>query len=135
VKIAELSIGQSASFSKTISESDVYLFAGITGDLNPVHINDEHAKTSIFKGRVAHGMLTASFISTVLGMYLPGPGTILAKQDIKYLVPVYFGDTITAICTVKEKIEVKKLVVFDCKIVNQDDKTVIVGSATILLQE
>jgi len=134
MKITNLSIGQSASFAKTISESDVYQFAGITGDLNPMHVNDEHAKTSIFKGRVAHGMLTASFISTVLGMYLPGPGTILVKQDIKYLAPVYFNDTITIICTVKEKIEEKELVVFDCKIVNQNEKTVIVGSATVLLQ-
>jgi len=135
MKITEITIGQSASFSKTISESDVYLFAGITGDLNPLHINDVHAQVSIFKGRVAHGMLTASLISTVLGMYLPGPGTVLVKQDIKYLAPVYFGDTITATCTVKEKAEEKKLVVLDCKVTNQNDKAVIVGSATILLNE
>ncbi|MCL2362720.1 MAG: MaoC family dehydratase [Defluviitaleaceae bacterium] len=133
MKMSELSIGQSASFSKTITETDVYLFAGISGDANPVHINEVHAKESIFKGRVAHGMLTASLISTVLGMYLPGPGSILAKQEIKYLAPVYFNDTITATCTVKEKIEEKNLVVFDCTVTNQNEKTVIVGSSTILL--
>ncbi|MCL2364802.1 MAG: MaoC family dehydratase [Defluviitaleaceae bacterium] len=131
--MAELYVGQSASYSKTISEYDVYNFAGITGDNNPVHINEPYAADSFFKKRVAHGMLTASFLSTVLGMHLPGPGSIYAKQEIKFLAPVYIGDTITATCTVKEKIEDKKRVIMDCTITNQDGTAVLVGEAVIIV--
>jgi len=129
----ELQVGQSASYAKTITETDVYLFAGISGDANPVHINDVYARESIFKGRVAHGILTASLISTVLGMYLPGPGSIYAKQELKFLAPVHFNDTITATCTVKEKIEGRNRVIMECKVTNQDGADVIVGDATILV--
>ena len=76
----ELSIGQEASFTKTISETDVYLFAGITGDINPAHLNEEYAKNTFFKGRIAHGMLSAGLISAVLGFHMPGPGTIYLSQ-------------------------------------------------------
>lgn len=133
MKISEIEVGQSASFTKTITETDVYLFAGITGDVNPVHVNEVYAKEGIFKGRVAHGMLSASLISTVLGMYLPGPGSIYAKQDIKFLAPVRFNDTITATCTVKEKITEKKRVILDCKVTNQDGVDVVSGEATIVM--
>ena len=130
--IEQIEIGQSASFSKTISESDVYLFAGITGDSNPAHINEEYAKNTMFKKRIAHGMLGASLISTIFGTQLPGPGSIYIKQDVKFLAPVYFGDTLTAICTVKEKITEKNRIIFDCKILNQNDKEVIIGEAIIM---
>ena len=89
-------VGQRASVTRTISESDVYLFAGITGDLNPAHTNEEYAKKTHFKTRIAHGMLSAGLISAVLGMKLPGPGTIYTGQTIKFLAPVHIGDTITA---------------------------------------
>ena len=129
----ELEIGQSASYTKTITETDVYLYAGISGDANPVHINEVYAKDSIFKGRVVHGMLSASLISTVLGMHLPGPGSIYAKQDLKFLAPVHFNDTITATCTVKEKIEDRNRVIMDCVVTNQDGVKVISGEATIIV--
>jgi len=132
-KFHEIEIGQSASYSKTITETDVYMFAGISGDNNPVHIDEVYAKSSIFKKRVAHGILTAGLISTVLGTKLPGPGSIYAKQDLKFLAPVYFNDTITATCTAKEKIEEKSMIVFECKVTNQENKTVLVGDATIVV--
>jgi 3-hydroxybutyryl-CoA dehydratase len=94
--IDKLQIGECAVFSKTITETDIYLFAGITGDLNPVHINEEAAKKTYFKKRIAHGMLTASFISTVIGTQLPGAGTIYLEQSIRFTKPVYIGDTIQA---------------------------------------
>ena len=128
-----IEVGQSASFSKTVTESDVYLFAGISGDFNPVHVNEEYAKESMFKKRIAHGMLTASFISTVLGTKLPGPGAIYAKQDLKFLAPVFFGDTLTATCTVKEIVTEKKRVIMDCVVSNQDGTKVLIGEATLIV--
>jgi len=130
--IDQIEIGQSASFTKTITETDVYLFAGITGDLNPAHVNETVAKGTMFKGRIAHGMLCASLLSTVLGMYLPGPGTIFLKNEIKFLAPVRFNDTITATCTAKEKLLDKNKVIFECKVVNQDGTVVISGEATVM---
>lgn len=110
--------GQTASFSKTISEYDVYQFAGITGDFNEVHLNQIKAEKSIFKNRVAHGMLISSFVSTVLGMYLPGPGTIYLKQSLKFCKPVYIGDTITAIVTIREIQHEKKRAILDTRVKN-----------------
>jgi len=129
--IDQIEIGQSASFGKTITETDVYMFAGITGDMNPAHINEQYAKDTMFKGRIAHGMLGASLISTVLGMQLPGPGAIYLKQDLKFLAPVKLGDTITATCTAKEKLEKNRLVL-DCTVVNQDGVQVISGEAVVM---
>ena len=134
-RFASLEVGQSASFSKTVSESDVYLFAGISGDFNPVHVDAEYAKEGMFKKRIAHGILTASFISTVLGTKLPGPGAIYAKQDLKFLAPVFFGDTLTATCTVKEIVTEKKRVVMDCVVSNQDGAKVLTGDATLIVNE
>ncbi len=94
--IDELKIGDKAQFTKTISEADIYLYAGVTGDFNPAHINEEYAKETHFKTRIAHGMLIAGFISTVIGNQLPGPGTIYLKQELEFLGPVRIGDTITA---------------------------------------
>ena len=130
--INQIETGQSASFGKTITETDVYMFAGISGDHNPAHVNEEYAKEGLFKGRIAHGMLGASLISTVLGMKLPGPGTIYLKQELKFLAPVRFGDTICATCTVKEKIEDKNRLVLDCVVVNQEGTQVIVGEAVVM---
>lgn len=127
-----IKIGDSASFSKTITEFDVLSFAGITGDFNPVHIDSVAANNSIFKQRIAHGMLTASFISTVIGMQLPGPGTIYLGQNLKFVNPVHIGDTITAIVKVSEIIENKGIYTLSTLVINQEGKTVIEGSAKIL---
>jgi 3-hydroxybutyryl-CoA dehydratase len=92
--ISELAVGESAEFAKTISESDVYLFAGITGDLNPVHVDEEFAKTTPFGARVAHGPLTFSLCAGILGTELPGVGTIAVTNEVAFEAPVYIGDTI-----------------------------------------
>jgi 3-hydroxybutyryl-CoA dehydratase len=92
--IGELTVGDAATFRKTISESDVYLFAGITGDLNPVHVDAEFAKTTPFGARVAHGPLTFSLCAGLLGTELPGVGTVAVTNEVAYEAPVYIGDTI-----------------------------------------
>lgn len=104
----DIQIGDKASFTKTISESDIYQFAGITGDYNPVHINSEYANQSVFKERVAHGILTAGFISAVLGTKLPGTDTIYLSQNLDFKAPVKIGDTVTAEVEVLEKKDRKK---------------------------
>lgn len=106
----DLSIGQSAEYAKTITEADVLLFVAVSGDDNPVHINAEYAETTMFKGRIAHGMLSAGFISTVLGTRLPGPGTIYLGQNLKFKAPVRIGDTVTAKVTVTALDPAKKRV-------------------------
>ena len=100
--IEDLSPGMAASFAKTVTESDIVLFAGISGDINPVHLNHEFASETMFKGRIAHGMLTASFVSTVLGTKLPGPGCIYISQSLNFRAPVRAGDTVTARGTIVE---------------------------------
>ncbi len=94
--IDELRVGQSAVFSKTISESDVYLFAGITGDFNPAHVNQPYAEKTFFKARIAHGMLVAGLLSAVMANQLPGPGSVYIHQGLDFKAPVYIGDTVTA---------------------------------------
>ncbi|MGI5875282.1 MAG: MaoC family dehydratase [Dethiobacteria bacterium] len=125
----EIMVGDKASFSKTISESDIYTFAGITGDFNPVHINEVAAARGLFKKRVAHGMLSASLISTVLGTGLPGPNTIYLSQEIQFKAPVYIGDTLTAEVEVLEKDEKKNIITLRTLVVNQDGKIVVDGQA------
>ena len=128
----QLQIGDSASFTKTVSEADVYLFAGITGDLNPAHVNAVAAAEVMFKQRIAHGMLTASFISTVLAMRMPGPGTIYLGQNLQFRAPVLFGDTITARVECVEKIEARRWARFKTTVTNQDGKVVVDGEATVI---
>lgn len=130
--IEEIFVGQTAEMAKTVSEADVYSFAGITGDFNPAHINEQYAKETPFKTRIAHGMLSAGFISAVLGMKLPGPGTIYMGQTVKFLAPVCIGDTITAIATVKEVIKEKNRVIITTTCVNQDGKEILTGEATVM---
>ena len=130
--IDTLNIGDSASVSKTITETDVYLFAGITGDLNPAHVNEEASSKTMFKGRIAHGMLSAGFISTVLGMYMPGPGTIYMGQELKFTAPVRIGDTITATGTVIELNVEKNRCKIETVCTNQDGKVVVKGMATVM---
>ena len=130
--IEELNIGDTASFQKTITEADVYLYAGITGDLNPAHINQVEAEKSMFKGRIAHGMLSAGLISAVLGMYLPGPGTIYLGQELKFLAPVKIGDTVKAEAEVIEINSEKKRVKLKTICTNQEGTVVIDGVATVM---
>ena len=106
----ELNVGDFAEFSKTITETDVYLYAGITCDFNSAHLNETYAARTFFKTRIAHGMLVAGFISTILGTQLPGPGTIYIRQEVNFLAPVRFGDTITARAEVIELEAEKKRV-------------------------
>ncbi len=133
--IDQLFTGQSASITKTISESDVYLFAGVTGDFNPAHLNEQYASATMFGGRIAHGMLSAGLISAAIGTRLPGPGTIYLGQTLKFLAPVRFGDTITATVTVKEINTEKNRVVLDTTCTNQNGKTVISGEAIVMPQK
>lgn len=133
--IVNYKIGTKASFSKTISESDVYLFAGITGDLNPVHISKIEAKKTIFKERVAHGILVSGLISNVIGMQLPGPGTIYMEQHLKFLKPVIIGDTVTAVVTVTTILNVEKgILKLSTDVFNEENEQVITGEAIVKAQ-
>ena len=129
--IEQIKVGDTAAFSKTVSESDVYLYAGITGDLNPAHINETYAKDTFFKTRIAHGMLTAGFISRILGMQLPGPGTIYMRQSLNFLAPVRFGDTMTAKVEVIEIIAEKNRVRLKTTCTNQEGTLVLDGEAMV----
>lgn len=126
-------IGQSACTAKTISETDVYLFAGITGDMNPMHVNAPYASGSLFGNRVAHGMLSAGLISAVLGMQLPGPGSVYLGQQLKFVRPVYLGDTITAQATITDIDREKNRAVLSTLCTNQKGEVVVTGEATMLL--
>lgn len=130
--IEEMKLGDCASVTKTVTETDVYLFAGITGDLNPAHTDEVSASQTRFGGRIAHGILGAGFISAVLGMKLPGPGTIYLGQELKFTKPVRIGDTITATCTVKELLPEKNIAKFETVCTNQRGDTVITGMATTM---
>ena len=130
--IHEMRVGDSASTAKTISESDVYLFAGITGDHNPAHVNEHAASQTPFGGRIVHGILSAGLISAVLAMKLPGPGTIYLGQELKFTKPVRFGDTVTATCTVTDLNLEKNIVKLDTTCTNQKGEVVIKGTATVM---
>lgn len=111
--IDQLQPGMSASIAKTVTEADIILFAGISTDVNPAHLDEEYAKGTMFGGRIAHGMLSAGFISAVLANKLPGPGTIYLSQTLKFKAPVRPGDTVTATVTVKEVNVAKNRVTLD----------------------
>ncbi|KYH29263.1 MULTISPECIES: MaoC family dehydratase [Clostridium] len=130
--IDQIQIGDKASFTKTMSETDVYLFGGISGDLNPAHFDQVASEKTMFKGRICHGMLVSSLISTVLGMYLPGPGTIYMSQELRFVAPVRMGDTVTAEAEVIEKNVEKNRLVLKTTVTNQDGKVVIEGKAKVM---
>jgi 3-hydroxybutyryl-CoA dehydratase len=100
--LEDMSVGMTAVYTRTVTEADIVLFCGISGDSNPVHLDEQFAQKTMFKGRIAHGMLTASFISTVLGTKLPGPGCIYVSQSLKFRAPVHIGQTVTARVTVRK---------------------------------
>jgi len=129
--IDQLKIGDTAEFGKTISESDIYLYAGVTGDFNPAHLNEVYAKKTYFKTRIAQGMLTAGFISGLLGVSLPGPGTIYIRQELDFLAPVHIGDTITARVEIVEITDQKNRVTLRTTCTNQDGTLVLDGRAIV----
>jgi len=130
--IDTIQIGDSASFTKTVTECDISLYAGISGDFNSAHIDAESAKKSMFGQRIAHGMLSAGFISNVLGNQLPGPGTIYMGQELRFVKPVFIGDTVTATVTVAEKITEKNRLKLKTVVTNQRGEEVITGMATVM---
>jgi 3-hydroxybutyryl-CoA dehydratase len=130
--IEDLTVGLEASYGKTVTDADIVLFAGVSGDTNPVHIDQSFAEKTPFKSRIAHGMLSAGFISTVLGTKLPGPGAIYMSQTLKFKAPVRIGDTVTATCTVTEIIPDKRRAVLStiCRV---GDTVVIEGEAMVMV--
>ena len=129
--IGELNVGDTAEFSKTVAEFDIYMYAGITGDFNPAHINEPYAQNTFFKTRIAHGMLSAGFISTVIGTRLPGTGTVYVKQELNFRAPVKIGDTITARVEVVEIIKDKNRARLETTCLNQDGTVVLDGYALV----
>lgn len=128
--LEELTVGLQATMSRTFTDADLRNFAGVSGDTNPMHLNEEFAKNTMFGGCILHGMLTASLISAVIGTKLPGPGCIYMNQSLKFLAPVRVGDTMYAVVTVKEIIADKKRAVLDTKCY-ANDTLVIDGEALI----
>jgi len=129
--MSEYSIGQTASISKTISEKDVFQFADLVQDHNPVHVNEEFAKNSIFGKRIVHGMFGSSLISAVLGTKLPGLGAIYLSQTLRFLAPVFIGDTITAKAKVIKIRNDKPIITLETSCYNQNEDLVIVGEAVL----
>ncbi|MBX7058686.1 MAG: MaoC family dehydratase [Leptospirales bacterium] len=129
---AEINVGDSAFFAKTISESDIYLYAGISGDFNPVHVDEEYARTTPFGARVAHGGLTASLLAPVLGMRLPGLGTVALEVSQRFKRPVYPGDTITCRVEVIRKIARLQAVEMKVEWKNQRGEVVASGACKVL---
>jgi 3-hydroxybutyryl-CoA dehydratase len=129
----DFQVGEKASFTKTVTESDVYAYAGLSGDFNPVHVNAEFAQKTRFKERIAHGMLTAGLISAVLGTKLPGPGSVYLSQQLEFLKPVRIGDTITATAEVQAYNPEKRILTLRTTCSNQRGEPVLEGRAVILM--
>ena len=125
-------VGDSAEITKTITEADIQAFAEVTGDHNPIHLDDEFAKSTRFGRRIAHGMLTASLISSVLANKLPGEGSVYLGQSLQFVAPVFPGDEVTARVTIKQIRDDKPILKLETICVNQHDETVICGEATVL---
>lgn len=132
VTFDEISIGQTASYAKTLSERDIALFAEVSGDVNPVHLDADFAATTLFGERIGHGMWTGALISAALAIELPGPGTIYLGQNLSFRAPVKIGDTITVTLEVTDKRDDKKWVTLSCKAKNQHGKTVASGEAQVI---
>jgi 3-hydroxybutyryl-CoA dehydratase len=130
--LEDMKVGMTAIYAKTVTEADIVMFAGISGDTNPVHLDASFARQTAFKGRIAHGMLSASFISTVLGTRLPGPGCIYLSQSLKFRAPVKAGDTVTARVTVKDVNPDNKRIVLET-ICTVDDTVIIDGEALLMV--
>ncbi len=128
----DLKVGMSSVFGKTITEADILMFAGVSGDTNPVHLNEDFAKPTMFKTRIAHGMLSAGFISTVIGTKLPGPGCIYVTQNLRFKAPVKIGDTVIAKVEITELVPEKKRVALRT-VCTVGETVVIDGDATVMV--
>lgn len=128
----EMSIGQTASYTRSVTEQDIQLFAAVSGDVNPVHLDEEFAATTQFKQRIAHGMLTGAFVSAAIALELPGPGTIYLGQSLRFRRPVLIGDEVTVHLEITEMKDARKFVTLDCKIVNQNGDAVASGTAEVM---
>ena len=128
----EITIGQTASYTKKVEEQDIQLFAAVSGDVNPVHLDADYAAGTQFKERIAHGMLTGAFVSAAIALELPGPGTIYLGQSLRFRLPVKIGDEITVQLEVSGKREDRGFVTIECKAVNQDGKAVATGTAEVM---
>ncbi len=129
-----INIGDSASITKTITDADIHAFAEVTGDHNPLHLNDEYAAKTRFGRRIAHGMLSASLISAVLANELPGAGSVYLSQTLKFVKPVFPGDTVTARVTVIAIRDDKPITTLETVCMNQNNEPVLKGEATVLVQ-
>ena len=127
----DIKIGAEASLSRTITEAHIVLYAGLTGDMNPVHVDAEQAARSMFKERIAHGMLVAGLISAAIGTQLPGPNSIYLGQELKFTAPVKIGDTVTVLVAVTDKRDDKRIIKLRTTVTNQWGQTVIEGSAVL----
>ncbi len=132
-KYEDIRIGQHAEYVRTVTSEDIEMFGQVSGDYNPLHFNEDWAKTTMFKGRIAHGILTATYVSTVIGMKLPGPGSIYMSQNMKFRRPVRVGDTITARVEVIGKNDEKGFLTLKTVCINQEDKVVLDGEAVVTL--
>ena len=132
-----IKVGDSAFLSKTVTEADIVLFAGLSTDFNPLHVNEEYAKTTMFGKRVVHGCFSSALISAVIGMKMPGPGALYLDQKVAFKKPVFIGDTLTVKAVVKEKLVKKegkmKLLILETNVYNQNDVLVTEGQATIMV--
>ncbi|MDO5714725.1 MAG: MaoC family dehydratase [Tissierellia bacterium] len=128
----DIKIGDTAEISKVVTDEDIRKFAEVSLDENPIHLNEEFAKNSMFKQRIAHGMLSAGLISAVIGTKLPGVNTIYMGQDLKFVAPVFIGDEVTAVVEVVDKRDDKHIVTLKTTVKNQDGKEVITGQAVVL---
>lgn len=135
--MGSIEIGVTESFSKTITETDVNLFAGITGDFYPLHVDEEYAKKTHFKTRIAHGSMLVGFISTVMAKmnthHIPRPGGVSYRYDVRFMGPVMFGDTITTALTLKEKNPERNEIIFDALCTNQRGEVVLKGMTIMKL--
>ena len=127
----DITIGQSCSYQRQLTDRDVRLFAATSGDVNPVHLDEAYAATTMFGGRIAHGIWTAGLVSAALATYLPGPGCIYLEQSLRFERPVKINDTLEAQLRVTDKEDTKHIVVLDCKVVNQHGKVVLSGTAKV----
>ena len=128
----EITVGQTASYSRLVEERDIALFAAVSGDVNPVHLDADFAAGTVFGERIAHGMLTGAFISAALAMELPGPGTIYLGQSLRFRLPVKIGDTVTVTLEVTDKQDRRNIVTLDCRAHNQAGKLVATGTAEVM---
>ncbi len=135
MKFSEFKVGMKDSVTKTVTLEDIKKFAEVSLDFNPIHIDEEAGKNSIFGQRIAHGMISAGLISAVLGTKLPGEGAIYMSQELKFLAPVFINETITATCEIEELISEKSRVILKTVVTNQDGKEVATGKAILLKKD